>query len=55
MNKRINISVSWFVKGELKTIKKTISTTSVGMAWKTGISMVPVTSPNSVKIKVDRA
>ena len=48
------IIVSYFVRGELVKLERRISASSVSLAWRAGISMVPVTSLNQVQIKVDK-
>lgn len=55
MKKQFKITVSYFVRGQLKTIEKTVSTSSIGMAWKTGAASLPTTQPNSCQIKVEKA
>lgn len=48
------IIISYFVKGELVKLERRVSASSVGMAWRAGISMIPTSSLNQIKIKVDK-
>ncbi|GAB6071600.1 hypothetical protein JCM30760_26980 [Thiomicrorhabdus hydrogeniphila] len=52
-NLNFNVKVSYFVKGQLETKEKRVSTTHVGLAWRVGLSLVPILSANQVQIKVD--
>ncbi len=51
-NLKFSVKVSYFIKGELKTIEKRISTSSVALAWRAGLSLVPMASTNQIQINV---
>lgn len=53
MSKQFNVKVSYFQKGELKQIEKRVTASHVSMAWRAGLSLVPIHSGNQVQIKVD--
>ncbi|WP_155837754.1 hypothetical protein [Hydrogenovibrio marinus] len=51
--KKYRVTVSYFVRGELKQFVKTITATKVRMAWQAGLAMAPLESDsNECKIKV---
>jgi hypothetical protein len=53
MKKRFNISVSYYVKNELKTVKKEVITTSHTQAWIAAAGMIPIhLGIDSAKIRV---
>ncbi len=51
-NFKFSVKVSYFIKGELKTIEKRISASSVSLAWRAGLSLIPISSTNQIQIKV---
>ncbi|WP_172959779.1 hypothetical protein [Thiomicrorhabdus aquaedulcis] len=52
---KFNVKVTFFVNGVMQEKKREVITTSVSLAWRSGLGMVPidVLKSNQVQIKVD--